>query len=166
MGSRRDRIANEKIVDFFVPQNLTPGTHSSGVFDLRNAPAVVGAPGGGVGREIITNMLLQFSVVEGTGGAGGWVVTPRVLTGNTAATLTLFATTVLPMATGDGEDLYLVEIRDLQRYIRLDLVVANHGVLICVLGNGERSRREPVFQLGTELVVTYAKNPAGVMTGP
>lgn len=164
MGSRRDRIANEKIIDFFVPQAFAIGTHSSGTIDLRNAPAVVGAPGGGKGREIITNVLFAISI--GAGWGAGGTLNFEVFTGDVAATVTSFATfAVITQAT--GEDLYLSEIRDLQRFINLQCICGGAECpFICVIGNGERSRREPVFQLGTELTVTYTKNPAGAMTGP
>ncbi len=54
---RRDRIANEKIIDFFIPGARAVGTISSGVYDLRAGTPVVGAAGGGTGREVITNIL-------------------------------------------------------------------------------------------------------------
>lgn len=161
MGWRRDRIANEKIIPFFAPAARAVGTNASGVIDLRAGVAVVGAAGGGAGREIHTNILLQLQV------GGEWSLTGSLIvfvyTGNTAAALTLFATCVA--ATGaEGEDLYLYELRDLQRYMRVDLVIANSvgdaGCLCSMLGNAERSRREPVYQLGTEKAVTYNKNPA------
>lgn len=157
MGWRRDRIANEKIIDFFVPGTRNVGTTASGVFDLRAGTPVVGAGGAGTGREIHTNILLQLQI------GGDWAAlgTLQVLvyTGNTSTALTLFATCAAALGT-EGEDLYLYELRDLQRYMRVDLVI---GVAACVcnmIGNAERSRREPVYQLGTEKSITYAKNPA------
>jgi len=161
MGWRRDRIANEKIIDFFVPGTRAVGTNASGVVDLRSGIPSVGAGGAGTGREIHTNLLLQPQI------GGEWSLTGTLIvlvyTGNTATALTLFATCAV-VAGSDGEDLYLYELRDLQRYMRVDLVIANSvgdaGCVCSMLGNAERSRREPVYQLGTEKTVTYNKNPA------
>ena len=147
---RRDRIANEKVIDFFVPLSRSLGIHQSGVFDLRQ-----GGTGEGPGREIPTNIM--FALQIGAIGAGGTIVA-TVYTGDTAAALTLYAT-IAQMSQAEGEDLYLWEIRDLQRYIELYLILS--GTTLCnVLGSANRSRREPVIQLGTEKVVTYLKNPA------
>lgn len=155
MGWRRDRIANEKIVPFHVPAIRTAGTNASAVHDLRAGVAVVGAPGSGAGREIHTNMLLSLQIGADWAGA----VTLLVYTGNTATTLTLFATAA-QCTNAEGEDLYLFEIRDLQRYMRVDLVVADEDCLCNLIGNAGRSRREPVYQPGTEKAMTYNKNPA------
>ena len=159
MGSRRDRIANEKIVPFHAPATRNPGTHASAIFDLRAGVPVVGAASGGAGREVHTNMLIAVQI------GGEWdpqlgTLDLLVYTGNTVTTLTLFATAV--QATGaEREDLYLFEIRDLQRYMRVDLVIGGNTTCICsCVGNAERSRREPVYQLGTEKCMGYNKNPA------
>ena len=157
MGWRRDRIANEKIIDFFVPAIRTAGISQSGVVDLRAGIPVVGAAGGGAGREVHTNILLQLQI------GSPWALTNtlivRVFTGDTAVALTLFATSAACLGT-EGEDLYLFEIRDLQRYMRVDLVLTGHSCLCNMMGNAERSRREPVYQLGTEKCMTVNKNPA------
>jgi len=164
MGWRRDRIANEKIIDFMVPAIYPIGANPSAIVDLRNAPAVVGAPGGGAGREIHTNILFQLSI-GAHDAAAGWTFQLEIFTGDVATTMTSYAITAL-VAQAGADDLYLIEIRDLQRYMQTQLTVANHAFLCCLLGNAERSRREPVFQLGTELAVTYNKNPALPLTGP
>ena len=161
---RRDRIANEKVIDFFVPQAIAIGTGWSAAIDLRDAPPVVGAPGGGQGREIHTNILFSLSI-GAHDAAAGWTATVQVNTGDTIAGLALYATSAL-MAQTDGEDLYLMEIRDLQRWMRVGIVVAGHALTCCLLGNADRSRREPVWQLGTEVAMTYARSPALALTGP
>lgn len=158
MGSRRDRIANEKIIDFFAPATRAIGTSQSGVVDLRAGVPVVGAAGGGAGREVHTNILLQLQVGGEWAAAG--TIDVQVFTGDIATALTLFATGAQCLAT-ESEDLYLFEVRDLQRYMRVDMVIAGDGSTLCsMLGNAERSRREPVYQLGTEKAVTINKNPA------
>lgn len=161
---RRDRIANEKIIDFMVPAIYPIGANPSAIVDLRNAPAVVGAPGGGVGREIHTNLLFVLSIGAHEAVAG-WGFTLEIFTGDVVTTMTSYAITVGVAQLG-ADDLYLIEIRDLQRYIQTQLTVTGHTLLCCLIGNAERSRREPVFQLGTELGVTYNKNPALPLTGP
>ena len=147
---RRDRIANEKVIDFFVPLSRTVGIHQSGVFDLRQGNA-----GEGPGREIPTNIMFMLQV--GAIGVGGTVV-PTVYTGDIDTALTLYAT-IAVMSQAEGQDLYLWEIRDLQRYIELYLTLSGTTLCNC-LGSANRSRREPVIQLGTEKAVTYNKNPA------
>ena len=148
---QRDRIANEKIIDFFVPLSRTNGTHQSGVFDLRQGPS-----GEGPGREIPTNILfmLQIGALFGTGAT----IVCTVYTGDTAAGVTLYGT-VAGMSQAEGQNLYLFEVSDLQRYIEVYMVLS--GNTLCnMLGSANRSRREPVLQLGTEKAVTYAKSPA------
>lgn len=148
---RRDRIANEKVIDFFVPLSRTAGTHQSGVFDLRQ-----GGSGEGPGREIPTNIMFMLQI--GAGFGVGATIVATVFTGDAAAALTLYAT-VAGISQAEGQDLYLWEVRDLQRYMELYLVLS--GTTLCnVLGSANRSRREPVIQLGTEKAVTYNKNPA------
>ena len=163
MGSRRDRIANEKIIDFFPPNQYTMGTSISAVWDLRAGVPVVGAPSGGAGREILTNILLALSISAGWGAAGTLDLTAQ--TGDTTATLVAYAVGAQCLAT-ELEDLYLFEFRDLQRYMRLDMVIAGADCPFCLIGNVERSRREPVFQVGTEKAVTILRSPAAAMTGP
>ena len=160
---RRDRIANEKIIDFFPPEAHAIGTSISAVWDLRAGAAVVGAPSGGAGREIHTNILLSLSIAAGWGAAG--TLDLSVQTGDTTATLVAYATGAQCLAT-ELEDLYLFEFRDLQRYMRLDMIVGGAACTFCIMGNAERSRREPVFQPGTEKVVTILRSPAAAMTGP
>jgi len=147
---KRDRISNEKVIDFFVPASRSVGIHQSGVFDLRQ-----GGTGEGPGREIPTNIM--FGLQIGAIGAGGTIVA-TVYTGDTGAALTLYAT-IAQMSQAEGEDLYLWEIRDLQRYIELYITLSG-TTLFNVLANANRSRREPVIQLGLEKAATYNKSPA------
>jgi len=147
---RRDRIANEKIIDFFVPASRTVGTHTSGVFDLRQ-----GGSGEGPGREIIENMMLMITVGATWGGTN--TITITVNTGDTS-TVTAYAT-IAAMSAAESQDLYLAELKSLQRYIQLSVVLTG-TTLFSILGSGNRSRREPVIQLGTEKTVTYSRTPA------
>ena len=163
MGSRRDRIANEKIIDFFAPAANGIGTSISAVWDLRAGVPVVGAPSAGAGREIPTNILLSLSIGAGWGALG--TLDLSVQTGDLTTTLVAYATGAQCLAT-ELEDLYLFELRDLQRYMRLDIIVAGAGCTFCIIGNVERSRREPVFQVGTEKLVTVLRSPAAALTGP
>jgi len=163
MGSRRDRIANEKIVNFFAPATYAIGTSISAVWDLRAGVPVVGAPSGGAGREILTNILLSLSI--GAGWGAGGTLDLSVQTGDTTATLVAYATGAQCLAT-ELEDLYLFEFRDLQRYMRLDMIIAAQTCLFSLTGNVERSRREPVYQVGTEKAVTILRSPAAALTGP
>ncbi|GAG08251.1 unnamed protein product, partial [marine sediment metagenome] len=135
MGSRRDRIANEKVVDFFVPQTLAIGTHLCNAVDVRAGMPVVGAPSGGAGREIHTNVLFALSIAAGWAAAG--TLDFQVWTGDTAATCALYATGAQALAT-ELEDLYLYELRDLQRWVQLGLVVAGAEISLCCIANVER----------------------------
>jgi len=154
---RRDRIANEKIIDFFAPAARDAGTAQSGVVDLRAGTPSVGAAGSGAGREVHTNILLSLQIGGEWAQAG--TLNLLVYTGDTSTALTLYATAAQCIGS-DGEDLYLFEVRDLQRYMRVDLVIATASCLCSLVGNAERSRREPVYQLGTEQTMTINKNPA------
>jgi len=160
---RRDRIANEKIIDFFPPEACGIGTSISAVWDLRAGIPVVGAPSAGAGREIPTNILLSLSVAAGWGALG--TLDLSVQTGDLTTSLVAYATGAQCLAT-ELEDLYLFEFRDLQRYMRVDIIVGGAACTLCVIGNAERSRREPVFQAGTEKVVTILRSPAATLTGP
>ena len=154
---KRDRIANEKIINFHIPAARAIGTSASAIFDLRAGTPVVGAAGSGAGREINTNILLALQIGGDWAAAG--TINVRVFTGNTVVTLSLYATGAQCLGT-EGDILYLFELRDLQRYIRVDLVIAGATCLCSMLGSADRSRREPVYQAGTEKAITYSKNPA------
>lgn len=159
---RRDRIANEKVINFFAPATYAIGTSISVVWDLRAGVPVVGAPSVGAGREIPTNILLALSIGAGWGATG--TLDLSVQTGDTTATLVAYATGAQCLAT-ELEDLYLFEFKDLQRYMRLDMVIGTAECLFALTGIAERSRREPVFQVGTEKDVTILRSPAAAMTG-
>ena len=81
-----------------------------------------------------------------------------VYTGDTSGACTAYAT-VAQMAF-DTTDLWLAEIRDLQRYIYLAFTVGTASLAFTCHGNFDRSRREPIYQTETEATVTYNKNPA------
>lgn len=145
---RRDRLSNEKIPLFLEPVQLTAGTHLTGYRDFMELYA-----GTSMRHSNPTNMILQFAM--GHWGAGG-TVTVTVQDSDYAAVFRNFATLgVMSQGALPAEDLWLAEIRDFRRYLRLSIVVAVAAVYICVMGNAERSRREPVAQWGTEVTVTY-----------
>ena len=143
---KRDRISNEKIIDFFPIATYTVGTHNSTIFDLQNFSA-------GTNREDITNMLFSLMIAAGWVAAGTVNITIQHSNTNSAAAMVAHST-VSQAAQSNDEDLYLFEAKDFRRYVRLQMVVAAQSVTAAVLGNGSRSRREPVYQLGTELTVT------------
>jgi len=147
---RRDRISNEKIIQFYVPKLRTVGTFASGVYDLRQ-----GGSGEGPGREVPTNCMLILGF--GAGGDGN-TVTITVSTGDNSTTTSFV--TVGAMTKGTS-DLWLAEFRDLQRYISLSAVVAGGSTHFYIVGSFNRSRREPVIQRDAlEAAVTYNKSPA------
>ena len=115
MGWRRDRIANEKIVTFFVPATRTVGTHNSGVIDLRQ-----GGSGEGPGREIPTNILIVVTI--GSWGAGA-TITPSILTGDLAAAVTAYATVAALSQAEGAPPTFIFEVSDLQRYFQMRLVL-------------------------------------------
>ena len=150
---RRDRIANERIIAFKQPGQ--EATVTSATYDLRQGPA--GAFW--AGREIPTNVLLVFNF-SATVTVGATLIN-TVFTGDTAATCTLYATLgVMTHAATAAGMLWLAEIRDLQRYIYITQTVAVQVLDWSLTGNFNRSRREPIYQTGTEVAVTYEKNPA------
>jgi len=150
---RRDRISNEKVIDFFPPAARGSGsTYYSGVFDTMRVSTSRNT------RECLTNLMLMVSV--GTGWAAGGqlsIIMQHGLTGNPTA-LVNYAQVAL-MQADEGEDLYLAEIKDFNRFVRLSLTVIAFNATVCVLGSGNRSRREPVTQVGSEKAVTYLSDP-------
>jgi hypothetical protein len=150
---RRDRIANEKVIDFFAPTALTAGTtYYSSIFDTMRVSVSQN------NRENITNLLLQISIQSGWSATGTLTCFLQHCVDGLAGSMVTYATLAL-MGGMESEDLYLAEIKDFNRYIRLGMTPATANVTLCALGVGNRSRREPVVQLGREKAVTYNSNP-------
>ncbi len=150
---RRDRIANEKVIDFFPPQSMTAGAASnSDIFDTMRESISQNA------RENHTNILLCISIASGWSATGTLTILMQHHTGPLGADMVTYATLDL-MGGMESEDLYLAEIKDFNRYVRLRATPATANVTICVIGTANRSRREPVVQVGTEKGVTYDSDP-------
>ena len=154
---RRDRIANERIIQFIAPDVVANGASNSAEYDLRAGPA------GAVfnGREMPTNVM--FIVGFGTE-ADGETLDIIVHTGDVSGALTSYAT-LGTMTHAGVAALWLAEVSDLQRYIQIYCTVdagGGNGTELehFVIGSFNRARREPIFQAGTEVAVTYNKNPA------
>lgn len=62
--------------------------------------------------------------------------------------------TIGQMAATDGETLYVFEIKNFRRFVRIDAVVAGATSRFAVLANYGHSRGNPELQAATELVVT------------
>ena len=145
---KRDRISNEKIINFLVPASYTAGTHVSSTIDMQTAQTSVGGS-----REAISNLLLALTVGATWGALGTIDITiQHSLDGTTFTT----HSTVAQITQASGETLFLAELKDFRRYVRLSVVVAVGTCLCAIVGNGSRSRRERVVQLGTEVAVTEA----------
>ena len=102
-------------------------------------------------RENLTNMLILLNITFGTSG------TVDIIVQDSADNVTFanFAT-LSQAADADGETLYSAEIKDFRRYVRLNYTVAVDTSVLSLTGVGDRSRREPVVNGGTELTVVYA----------
>lgn len=102
-------------------------------------------------RENLTNMMILLNITFGSSG------TLDIIVQDSADNL-VFANfaTLSQAADADGETLYSAEIKDFRRYVRLNFVVAVDTSVMSLTGVGDRSRREPVVNGGTELAVVYA----------
>ena len=150
---RRDRIANEKVIDYLPPVACTAGATSTGdIFDTMRESISQNA------RENHTNVLLMISIMSGWGATGTLTVVFQHHTGPLGANMVAYATLAL-MGGMESEDLYLAEIKDFNRYNRVTATPATANVTLCILGSANRSRREPVVQVGTEKAVTYNSDP-------
>ena len=152
---RRDRIANERIIQFIAPDVVANGASNSAEYDLRAGPAGAFFSG----REMPTNVM--FIVGFGTQNVD---VTLDIIvhTGDVSGALTSYATLGTMTQPGTAA-LWLAEVSDLQRYIQIYCTIAagqSAALEHFVIGSFNRARREPIFQAGTEVAVTYNKNPA------
>lgn len=150
---KRDRIANEKVIDFFPPQAMTAGAaHNSDIFDTMRESISQNA------RENHTNILIVISIMSGWSDTGTLTIAMQHHTGPQGANMITYATLDL-MGGMENEDLFLAEIKDFNRYVRLVATPASANVTLCAIGTANRSRREPVVQVGTKKDVTYNSSP-------
>lgn len=102
-------------------------------------------------RENLTNMMILMNITFGTAGT----VDITIQDSGDNVTFANFGT-LGQAADADGETLYSAEIRDFRRYVRLSVVVAVDTSVFSIEAIGDRSRREPVVNGGTELAFTAA----------
>jgi len=150
---RRDRIANEKVIDFFPPAAKGSGIpYYSSIFDTQRLCA------GQNNREVCTNILIVFSIASGW--SAGGLLDAKLQCSNSSLASTQFDYAIISQMGGaESEDLYLAEIKNFNRYIRLVATPLVANVTLCAIGIANRSRREPVCQEGREKAVRYAANP-------
>ena len=150
---RRDRLANEKYIDFVNCVTYTAGiTLYSPIFDTMRESISQNT------RENLTNMVLGISIASGWSATGLLYVTMQHCMDGLAGSMVNYATVAF-MGGQEGEDLYLAEIKDFNRYVRLSILPITANVTCNILGVGNRSRRENVSQVGTEKAVTYDSDP-------
>lgn len=149
MGTSRDPISENKVYRLLSGRQMQVGTFNGPQTDLRSAMA-----GAHDLREDVTNVLLA---IDGDIGAGSTVdITIQHRTTATGAWVA-YATLAQIVAT-DG--LYIAQINNLRRFVRAVTVVAGAAIdRISIIGFGNRARRMPVSQPGTELAVTLVSAP-------
>ena len=144
----RDLLANLKIIDFLPPVTRVPGVVYTSKFDTRTSQSSVGGS-----REALTNLLLAITVDEwGVGGSIDIVIQHCATENGTYAT----HSSVAQMLQSESEDLFLAELKDFNRWIRLAITFAGAIVDVAIIGVGNCSRRARVVQVGTEKTVTEA----------
>lgn len=149
---RRDRIANEKYIDFVNCITYTAGiTLYSAIFDTMRVSTSQNH------RSNLTNLVIAAQIASGWSSSGYLQLTLQHCVDGLAASMVNYARWA--MSGGQGEDLYMAEIKDFNRYIRLAILPTTANVTLSALGVGNRSRREPVVQVGTEVAVSYLSNP-------
>jgi len=148
---RRDRISNERIINFLAPGTRLAGGYQSASIDMMTSQVIVGGT-----REAHTNMLL--SILMGANWGNNGTIDITVQHSNDNATWVNHSTIAQLLQT-EGEDIYLAEIKDFRRYVRLWVVVAAATTTFCITGSADRSRRERVYQEGTEKAVTEVTVP-------
>ena len=147
---RRDRISNERIINFLAPGTRLAGGYQSSAIDMMTSTVAAGT------REAHTNMLL--SILMGANWGNNGTIDITVQHSNDNATWVNHSTIAQLLQT-EGEDIYLAEIKDFRRYVRLWVVVATATTTFCIVGSADRSRRERVYQEGTEKAVTEVTVP-------
>jgi hypothetical protein len=146
MTQTRDLTSVVKMIDFLLRDGLAAGTHSTKTFDLR-APISSSDL-----SEVVTSVLLGISVEFG---AAGTIDITVVHSDNEAFGDTAHST-IAQMSAADGEQFYIADLKELKRYVHLQIVVTGTVQTISITGAGDYGMREPVVQLGTALTVTNA----------
>jgi hypothetical protein len=150
---RRDRISNEKVIDFFAPAAQGSGiAYFSTIFDTQRLCT------GQNNREACTNIMIIISIASGWS-AGGLLDCRLQCSASSLASSMFDYAIISQMGGAESEDLYLAEVKDFNRYIRLVTTPLVANVTLCAIGTANRSRREPVCQEGREKAVRYAANP-------
>ena len=149
MGTSRDPISENKIYRLLSGRQMPVGTYNGPQTDLRSAMT-----GAHDLREDVTNLLLA---IDGDIGVGS-TVDIEIQHRDTATGAWVAYATIGQIVATDG--LYIAQLRNLRRYVRAVTVVAGAAIdRISIIGIGNRARRMPVSQPGTELAVTYLSNP-------
>lgn len=145
MGQLRDMHAVLAPLQFLAAASKTAAAYNSLAVDTMAALTTSDL------RENLTNLMILLNITFGTSG------TVDIVIQDSADNITFanFAT-LSQAADADGETLYSAEIKDFRRYVRLNYTVAVATSVMSLTGIGDRSRREPVVNGGTELTVSYA----------
>jgi hypothetical protein len=144
----RDLISTHKAIPLFsVNQTGSVGLQRGNEADLRAAMA-----GAHDLREDVTNMMLMIDVDVGNAGTVDIVIQHR-----TTQSVAFTNYVSLTQITADG--LYIAEVNRLRRYVQAAVTIAGNTVVLSINAVGNRARRAPVRQTGTELTVTQNSNP-------
>lgn len=150
---RRDRLSNEKFVDFVNCVTYTAGiTLYSTIFDTMRESI------SGNTRENHTNVALVITIASGWSATGLLTVKLQHCMDGLAGSMVDYASVAL-MGGMERKDCYLAEIKDFNRYVRLSILPTTANVTCNIIGSFNRSRREPITQVGTEKAVTYDSQP-------
>ncbi len=152
---RRDFIANNKVSLFYAHARREQGTgaYLSNVIDH-----AIGRAARTHGYEWSTT-LMGILYVNRWPAVGAGTITMTIQHSIDNSTWATYAT-VAAATEASGEDMFLFEIRDFRRYVRLSTIVANGHCDFSCIGIFDRSRGEPVTQTdATELTVTITGAP-------
>jgi len=154
---RRDYPANNKVGIFYAQARRTAGAAAYISTAIDHAS---GRAGRVHGYEWSTVLMCILYVTRWPAvGAGTITITIQHSNTGVAGTYAAYAT-VAAATEASGEDLYIFEIRDFRRYVRLSAIVAGGTCDFNCLGVFDRSRGEPVYQdIATELAVTVTGTP-------
>lgn len=149
MGTSRDPISEHKGFRLLSGRQMQVGAFNGPQTDLRSAMA-----GSHDLREDVTNLML---LIDGDIGAGS-TVDITIQHRDTATGAWVNYATLAQIVATDG--LYIAQLVNLRRFVRAITVVAGAAIdRISILAVGNRARRMPVAQPGTELAVTYVSAP-------
>lgn len=146
MAQTRDLTSVLKMIDFLLRSSLSAGTINTKTVDLRAAITSSDF------TEVVTRILLSMAI--DFGGAG--TVDIEVLHSDDSTFGWARVGTIAQASAADGENFYHAEFYNLKRYVRLQITVTGVVAAICLIGAGDHGLREPVVQIGTQLVYTAA----------